>query len=84
MRWVAGVCFSSICAGSCGSLIAPLVLLGPPYNHSSLLVPEALVSGVSGVGSSRADGSASDRDLLYQPHVHRQQLVLLMLALHAW
>ena len=59
MRWVAGVCFSSICAGSCGSLIAPLVLLGPPDDHSSLLAPEALVSGVSGVGSRRADGSAS-------------------------
>ena len=46
MRWVAGVCFAFICAGSCGSLIAPLVLLGPPDNHSSLLAPEALVSGV--------------------------------------
>ena len=28
MRWVAGICFSSICADSCGSLIAPLVLWG--------------------------------------------------------
>ena len=53
------LCFSSICAGSCGSLVAPLVLLDPPDNHSSLLAPEALVSGVSGVGSRRADGSAS-------------------------
>ena len=59
MRWVAGVCFSSICADSCGSLIVPLVLWGPPDNHSSLLAPEALFSGVSGAGSRRADGSAS-------------------------
>ena len=41
----------SICADSCGSLIDPLVLGGPLDNHSSLLAPEALVSGVSGAGS---------------------------------
>ena len=54
MRWVAGVCFSSLCADSCGSVKAPLVLWGPANNHSSLLAPEALVSGVSGAGSRRA------------------------------
>ena len=59
MGWVAGVCFSSLCADSCSSVKAPLVLWGPADNHSSLLAPEALVSGVSGAGSRRAGGSAS-------------------------
>ena len=59
MGWVAGVCFSSLCADSCGSVKAPLVLWGPADNHSSLFAPEALVSRVSGAGSRRAGGSAS-------------------------
>ena len=59
MGCVAGACFSSLCADSCGSVKARLVLWGPADNHSSLLAPEALVSGVSGAGSRRAGGSAS-------------------------
>ena len=38
---------------------APLVLWGPAGNHSSLLAPEALVSGASGASSRRSGGSAS-------------------------
>ena len=50
---------SSLCADSCGSVKAPLVLWGPADYHSSLLAPETLVSGFSGAGSRRAGGSAS-------------------------
>ena len=70
--WVAGVCFSSLWADSCGSVKAPLVLWGPADNHSSLLALEALVSGVSGVsgaGIRRAGGSAPGQGYLCQPHV---------------
>ena len=59
MGWVAGVCLSFLCAYSCDSEKAPLVLWGPADNHSSLLAPEALVSGASGACSGRSGGSAS-------------------------
>ena len=56
---MAGVCLSSLCADSCDSEKAPLVLWGPADNHSSLLAPEALVSGASGACSGRSSGFAS-------------------------
>ena len=56
---MAGVCLSSLCADSCDSEKAPLVLWGPADNHSSLLAPEAVVSGAFGAGSGRSGGSAS-------------------------
>ena len=59
MGWVAGVCLSSICSYSCDSEKAPLVLWGPADNHSSLLAPEAVVSGAFGACSERSSGSAS-------------------------
>ena len=57
--WVAGVCLSSLCTDSCDSKKAPLVLWGPADNHSSLLAPEAVVSGASGAGNGRSGGFAS-------------------------
>ena len=57
--WAAGLCLSSICSNSCNSEEAPLVLWGPADDHSSLLAPEAVVSGAPGVGGGRASGSAS-------------------------
>ena len=59
VEWAAGVCLSSLCADSCDSEKAPLVLWGPADNHSSLLAPEALVSGASGACSGRFGGFAS-------------------------
>ena len=59
VRWVAGLCLSSICSNSCNSKEAPLVLWGPADNHSSLLAPEGVVSGAPGVSGGRASGSAS-------------------------
>ena len=62
--WVAGVCLSSICSYSCDSEKAPLVLWGPADNHSSVLAPEAVVSGASGACSGRSSGSASGQGSL--------------------
>ena len=84
MGWVAGVCLSSLCADPCDSEKAPPVLWGPADDHSSLLAPEAVVSGASGVSGGRSSALPLDRDLLSQPHVHRQHLGLSRLALHAW
>ena len=50
MEWVAGVCFSSLCAASCDSVKSSARPLG---------APESLVSGASGAGSRRFGGSAS-------------------------
>ena len=84
MRWVAGICFSSLCADSCGSLklrsssgvlltiIAPYWLRRPwVLEFLELVVDEPMALIL-------------DRDLLCQPHVHRQHLVLSRLALYAW
>ena len=79
MRWVAGVCFSSLCADSCGSVKALLILWGPADNHSSLLAPEFLELVVD-----EPVALLLGRDLLCQPHVLRQRLVVSRLALHAW
>ena len=57
--WVAGVCLSSLCADSSSSQEAPLVLWGANDDHSTLLAPEAVVSGALGDGGERASGSAS-------------------------
>ena len=57
--WVAGVCLSSLRCNSCGSEEAPLVLWGPADDHSTLLAPEAVVSGAPGVSGGRSGGSAS-------------------------
>ena len=57
--WVAGLCLSSICSNSCNSEEAPLVLWGLADDHSSLLAPEAVVSGAPGVSGGRASGSTS-------------------------
>ena len=57
--WVAGVCLSTLCSNSCGFEEAPLVLWGPSDDHSSLLAPEAVVPGTSGVSSGWSGGSAS-------------------------
>ena len=59
VEWVAGVCLSSLCADSSGAKEAPLVLWGADDDHSSLLAPEAVVSGALGVGGGRSSGSAS-------------------------
>ena len=59
VEWVAGICLSSLRADSYDSEKAPLVLWGPADNHSSLLAPEALVSGASGACSGRSGGFAS-------------------------
>ena len=58
VEWVAGVCLSSLCADSSGAKEAPLVLWGSADNHSSLLAPEAVVSGALGVSGGRSSGSA--------------------------
>ena len=50
MEWVAGVCFSSLCAAFCDSVKNSARPLG---------APEFLVSGASGSGSRRFGGSAS-------------------------
>ena len=50
MEWVAGVCFSSLCAASCDSVKSSAHPLG---------APESLVSGASGAGSRQFGGSAS-------------------------
>ena len=57
--WVAGVCLSTLCSNSCGSEEAPLVFWGPDDDHSTLLAPEAVVSGAPGVSGGRTSGSAS-------------------------
>ena len=57
--WVAGVCLSALCSNSGGFEEAPLVLWGPADDHSSLLAPEAVVPGTSGVSGGRSGGSAS-------------------------
>ena len=59
VEWVAGVCLSSLCADSSGAKEAPLVLWGSADNHSSLLAPEAVVSGTLGVSGGRSSDSAS-------------------------
>ena len=59
MEWVAGVCLSALCADSGGAKEAPLVLWGSADDHSSLLAPEAVVSGALGVSGGRSSGSAS-------------------------
>ena len=59
VEWVAGVCRSSLCSDSSGSKEALLVLWGSADDHSSLLGPEAVVSGAPGVIGGRASGSAS-------------------------
>ena len=50
MEWVAGVCFSSLCAASCDSVKSSARPLG---------APESLVSGASGAGSRLFSGSPS-------------------------
>ena len=50
MEWVAGLCFSFLCAASCDSVKRFARPLG---------TPESLVSGASGAGSRRFGGSAS-------------------------
>ena len=50
MEWVAGVCFSSLCAAFCDSVKSSARPLGSP---------ESLVSRASGSGSRRFGGSAS-------------------------
>ena len=57
--WVAGLCLSAICSNSCDSEEAPLVLWGAANDHSSLLAPEAVVSGASGVSGGQSSGSTS-------------------------
>ena len=59
VEWVAGVCLSALCADSGGAEEAPLVLWGSADDHSSLLAPEAVVSGALGVSGGRSSGSAS-------------------------
>ena len=59
VEWVAGVYLSSLCSDSSGSKKAPLVLWGSADDHSSLLAPEAVVSGAPRVSGGRASGSAS-------------------------
>ena len=59
VEWVAGVCLSSLCSDTCGSKETPLVLWGPTDDHSSLLAPEAVVSGAPGVSGGRSGGCAS-------------------------
>ena len=50
MEWVAGVCFSSLCAALCDSVTSSSHPLGSPVS---------LVFGASGPGSRRVGGSAS-------------------------
>ena len=57
--WQAYACLSSLCSDPCDSEKAPLVLWGPADDHSSLLAPEAVVSGASGVNGGRSSGTAS-------------------------
>ena len=61
LEWVAGVCFSSLVPHSSGSEEAPVVLWGPADHHSSVLAPEAVVSG-----SSRSGGRWSSRSSAVQ------------------
>ena len=49
MEWVAGVCFSSLCAALCDSIKSSARPLGAPVS---------LVPGASGSGSRRFGGSA--------------------------
>ena len=57
--WVAGVCLSALCSNSGGFEEAPLVLWSHSDTRSSLLAPEAVVPGASGVSGGRSGGSAS-------------------------
>ena len=56
LGWVAGVCLSSLVPHSSNSEEAPVTLWGPADHHSSVLAPEAVVSG-----SSRSGGRRSGR-----------------------
>ena len=82
--WVAGVCLSSLCADSSSCQEAPLVLWGvnaiiAPYWPQRPWLPELLEMVVDGPVALPLD-----KDLLSQPHFHRQHLGLSRLALHAW
>ena len=59
VEWMAGVCLSALCADSGGAEEALLVLWGSADDHSSLLAPEAVVSGALGVRGGRSSGAAS-------------------------
>ena len=67
VEWVAGVCLSSLCADSSGAKEAPLVLWGAADNRSSVLAPEAVVSGALGVSGGRSSGSASGQGSVEPP-----------------
>ena len=57
--WVAGICLSALCTNSSGFEEAPLVLWGPADDHSTLLAPEAVVSGAPGISGGWPSGSTS-------------------------
>ena len=59
LEWVAGVCLSPLVPHSSGSEEAPVVLWGPVDQHSSVLAPEAVVSGSSRSGGRRSGRSSA-------------------------
>ena len=59
LKWVAGVCLSTLVTHSGGSQEAQLVVWSPSYHHSSVLTSEAMVSGSFVSGGGRSGGSSS-------------------------
>ena len=59
LEWVAGVCLSSLVPHSSSSEKAPVALWGPADHHSSVLAPEAVVSGSSRSGGRRSGLSSA-------------------------
>ena len=59
LGWVAGVCLSSLVPHSSSSEEAPVVLWGPADHHSSILAPEAVVSGSARSGGRRSGRSST-------------------------
>ena len=56
---VSGVCLSTLINDTSGSEEAPIILWGPHDSRCSLLAPETVVSGPSGISGGRSDRSAS-------------------------
>ena len=59
LGWVSGVCLSTLVDDTAGSEEALIILWGPHDSSCSLLAPETLVSGPSGISGGRSDLSTS-------------------------
>ena len=85
LRWVSGVCLSTLVDDTTGSEEAPIILWGPHDSSCSLLAPETLVSGPSGISGGWSDlCTLVPRYLVSQPWFHCHHLRIDKLFLHAW